>query len=224
MGDDGPNADKDVLNKQQALWENMLFLKPDMFGVLPSNAAQKAASFLSEEGLSTVLELGAGQGRDTIFLAGEGFKVSALDYCKSAMGTIEKKAAAQGLSAFVDTMCHDVRNPLPFKEDSFDACYSHMLLCMALATNQLELLMQEIRRVLKPGGIHIYTVRNTDDPHYQKGINRGDDMFEVNGFIVHFFSEEKVKSLAKGYDVVAIDRFKEGELPRKLFMATLRKR
>ncbi len=98
-----------------------------------------------------------------------------------------------------------------------------MLYCMALCTIELEVLFKEVRRVLKPNGLSIYTVRNTEDAHYGKGIPRGDDMYENDGFIVHFFSKEKVESLSKGYKVVGIDEFEEGELPRKLFFVTQRK-
>ena len=77
--------------------------------------------------------------------------------------------------------------------------------------------------VLKPRGVNIYTVRNTHDPDYGTGIHRGEDMYEVGGFVVHFFSREKVMHLAKGYDIVSIDEFEEGRLPRKLFRVTLRK-
>lgn len=49
-------------------------------------------------------------------------------------------------------------------------------------------------------------------------------MYEVGGFIVHFFSREKVELLAKGYETVSIDEFEEGSLPRKLFCVTLRKK
>ena len=47
-------------------------------------------------------------------------------------------------------------------------------------------------------------------------------MYEEVGFIVHFFSEQKVKQLAEGYQIVDIEEFEEGELPRKLFRVTLR--
>jgi hypothetical protein len=95
---------------------------------------------------------------------------------------------------------------------------------MALTTSELEFLSQEVRRVLRPNGLHVYTVRHTKDPHYGKGIHRGEDMYEYGGFIVHFFSRDKVERLAKGYEIVGIDEFEEGELPRKLFRVTLRKR
>lgn len=95
---------------------------------------------------------------------------------------------------------------------------------MALTTSELEFLSDEVRRVLKPGGLNIYTVRHTGDPHYGTGIHRGEGMYEVDGFIVHFFSKEKVQHLAKGYEIVGVDEFEEGGLPRKLFRVTLRKK
>lgn len=45
----------------------------------------------------------------------------------------------------------------------------------------------------------------------------------MGGFIVHFFRREKVELLAEGYEIVSIDEFEEGSLPRKLFRVTLRK-
>ena len=49
-------------------------------------------------------------------------------------------------------------------------------------------------------------------------------MYEVGGFIVHFFSREKIEHLANGYEIISVDEFEEGDLPRKLFRVTLRKR
>jgi hypothetical protein len=77
---------------------------------------------------------------------------------------------------------------------------------------------------MRPTGLNVYTVRHTGDPHYGTGIHRGEDMYEVGGFIVHFFSRQKVEHLAEGYDLVSIDEFEEGSLPKKLFRVTMRKR
>ncbi len=94
---------------------------------------------------------------------------------------------------------------------------------MALTTAELEFLSAEVRRVLRPQGLHIYTVRHTGDPDYGTGIHRGEDMYENNGFVVHFFSHKKVGQLAKGYKILGVDELEEGKLPRKLFVVTLRK-
>ena len=218
------DTEKEVLNRQNFHWEKTFANTPEMFGEEPSEPARKAVELFQEEGKNNILELGAGQGRDTLFFARNGFQVCALDYSETGVQTIRGKVQAQGLAQMVATMWHDVRQPLPFGAGSFDACYSHMLFCMALTTDELEFLSNEVNRVLKPGGICLYTVRHTDDPHYGTGIHRGEDMYEVGGFIVHFFRREKVEHLAKGYEIVDVAEFEEGPLPRKLFRVTLRKK
>jgi len=215
---------KKILDAQQQHWNETYAEEPDFFGEEPSYPAQKAAEAFRKESKSRILELGAGQGRDTLFFAENGLRVHALDYSENAIEVINQKAKRRGLSQFVTAVCHDVRKPLPFSNESLDGCYCHMLYCMALNTRELESLSQEVRRVLKPSGLNIYTVRNTDDPHYRTGTHRGEDMYELaGGFVVHFFSREKVKHLSKGYEIVSIDEFEEGKLPKKLFLITLRK-
>jgi SAM-dependent methyltransferase len=214
---------EEVLNGQHRHWEDMLLNKPEMFGTERSDPAQKAAELFKKEGSTKILELGGGQGRDTIFFAQNGFQVYVLDYCESGVETITQKAKESGVSKSITAICHDVRKPLPFDSESFDACYSHMLYCMALTTAELEFLSNEIRRVLKPNGLNIYTVRNTNDPHYRTGVHQGEEIYEIGGFVVHFFSKEKVEHLAKGFEILSVDEFEEGGLPRRLFRVTLRK-
>ena len=48
-------------------------------------------------------------------------------------------------------------------------------------------------------------------------------MYEVGGFIVHFFNMQKIEQLTKGYELISVDEFEEGALPRKLFRVVLRK-
>ena len=51
-----------------------------MFGLEPSVAAVKALKLFKEQNILNIVELGAGLGRDTIFLAQNSIQVEALDY------------------------------------------------------------------------------------------------------------------------------------------------
>jgi ubiquinone/menaquinone biosynthesis C-methylase UbiE len=223
MKDNDTNTSKNVLNAQQEHWEKMFSEKLDMFGVDPSYPARRANELFQREGKINILELGGGQGRDALFFADNGFQVSVLDYSSEGLRAIKEKVQKSGIPQPIITIQHDIRQPLPFEDESFDCCFSHMLYCMALTTAELEFLSQEISRVLKPGGLNIYTARNVKDAHYRTGTNRGEDMWEVGGFVVHFFSRQKVEHLAKRYDIINIEEFEEGVLPRKLFLVILRK-
>jgi SAM-dependent methyltransferase len=210
-------------DEQREHWSATFAAHPAMYGEEPSEAAVAAADMFAAAGATTVLELGAGQGRDTLYLARRGFHVDALDYAPEGLEEIEAKAGAAGLADRVTIALHDVRQRLPFADDSVDASFSHMLLCMALTTPELDRLVGDLRRVVHPGGLVVYTVRTTDDAHYGAGNARGDDMYEQGGFVLHFFDRALVDRLAAGFTLVDVTEFSEGELPRRLARVTMRR-
>ncbi len=212
-----------VLNSQREHWERNFASKPSMFGGEPSDPAKKSAALFKAEGRQRILELGGGQGRDSLFFAREGFDVMVLDYSDAGLRQIQAQAEAASVGSRIRTVAHDVRTPLPFDAASFDAAYSHMLYCMALTSTEQAALSAEIFRVLVPGGLNVFTVRTKQDAHYGAGLHHGEDMWEVGGFIVHFFGREKVEAVCKGFGIVSVEEFEEGGLPRRLFLVTARK-
>ena len=209
--------DQNELDQQSQHWEKNFSNKPEMFGLEPSISAKKALNFFKEKKINNIIELGAGLGRDSIFFAKNNIKIQALDYSSSGIKIINHKIKKNNLSNYISTKLFDVREKLPFKDNSVDACYSHMLYCMALTTKDLEKLNNEIHRILKPNGLNIYTVRHTNDGDYKNGKHIGEDLYENDGFIVQYFSEEKVNSLLKGFKKITLEKFEEGTFPRKLF-------
>jgi len=184
---------KDILDAQRQHWQKTFIQKAEMFGGEPSHPARAAAELFEKEGKTTLLELGGGQGRDTLFFAHAGFRVHVLDYSESAVDAIAEKARQQGLGGVITALRHDVRDHLPFDDESFDGCYSHMLFCMALTTAELEFLSAEVRRVLRPNGLHVYTVRHSGDSDYGTGIARGEDMYE--GYRPTYFLVSSFRSI-----------------------------
>jgi|TARA_B100000929_G_C15463227_1_gene405281 SAM-dependent methyltransferase len=210
--------DREKLNQQIQHWERNFSSKSEMFGLEPSIAAIKALKKFKEENISHIIELGAGLGRDTIYFAQNSIHVEVLDYSSSAIKKINEKSEKLNLKEFIRTRPCDIRKKLPFDKGQFQGCFSHMLYCMALSNSELENLNDEICRVLKTGGINIYTVRNTYDGDYKNGIHIGEDLYENDGFIVHFFSKDKIKKLSNGFKNLDIENFEEGSFPRKLFI------
>jgi len=216
--------DKKILDQQSQYWEENFLSKPEMFGLNPSEAAINTLRTFREKNIKKIIELGVGLGRDTLFFARNSINVEALDYSPAAIKIINKKVIENKLSNLVSTKIFDVRKKLPFEDNSVEACFSHMLYCMALTTTELKYLNSEICRILKPGGFNIYTVRHTGDGDYKNGKHVGEDLYENDGFIVHFFSEEKVKQITDGFNIIDIEKFEEGKFPRKLFKVILKKK
>lgn len=216
-------TDRVALDAQRGHWERTLAESADRFGAGASAPARAAVQAFRTAGASLLLELGAGQGRDTLFFARAGFDVVAVDYADSAVKEIQRKAAEQHLDDRVRVAMHDLRAPLPFADEAFDGCFSHMLYCMALTEHELARLSAEIRRVLRPGALNVYTARTTEDPDYGKGVHHGENLYELGGFVVHFLDADAVQRLAVGFELIDIEKFEEGTLPRRLVRVTLRK-
>ncbi|MEV0320225.1 methyltransferase domain-containing protein [Streptomyces sp. NPDC050658] len=218
---------------QQDHWQHTYADHPGMYGAQPSAPARHAAGTFRDAGAHDVLELGAGHGRDALYFAREGFTVRATDFSATGLEQLRAAARRQGSADRLRTELHDVREPLPLGDGSVDAVFAHMLLCMALSTEELHALVAEVRRVLRPGGTFVYTVRHTGDAFPQAlgsaragetpsgaGVAHGDGIFEHGGFAVHFFGRELVDALADGWTLREVHAFEEGELPRRLWRVT----
>ena len=212
------------LNNQEEYWEINYTNKPKMFGLTPSFAAEESLKVFKKKNISSILELGAGLGRDTIFFAKNNIKVEALDYSKTAVMSIKKKIKELNLSKLVSAKVFDVRKKLPFKNNSIQGIFSHMLYCMALKNLEVQNLNNEILRVLVKGGVNIYTVRNFEDGDYKNGVHIEDESNQNDGFIINFFSKKKIENLLVGFSNIKIERFNEGDFPRKLFIVQNQKK
>ncbi len=216
-------VDREVLDAQREHWQRTFEANPTMYGDEPSEPGLQALTLFTDAGATDVLELGAGQGRDTLAFLAAGLRVVALDYSPNALAQLTHAAEEAGTADRLQTTVHDVRSPLPLPDESVDGVYSHMLFTMALTTEEVLALAAEVRRVLRPGGWHVYTVRHTGDAHYGTGIDRGDDMTEHGGFVVHFFDQPLVDLVAEGFSTPEVVAFEEGGLPRRLWRVTQHK-
>ncbi|MEU8526957.1 class I SAM-dependent methyltransferase [Streptomyces sp. NPDC048629] len=213
-------AEAQLAEAQRQHWQSTYAAHPGMYGQEPSAPAVHAARVFRAAGAEEVLELGAGHGRDSLYFAREGFTVRATDFSPVGLEQLREAARVQDVAARVTTEVHDVRDPLPLPDASVDAVFAHMLMCMALSTEEIRALVGEVRRVLRPGGTFVYTVRHTGDAHYGAGTARGDDIYEHGGFAVHFFPRQLVDSLADGWTLDEVHAFEEGDLPRRLWRVT----
>jgi SAM-dependent methyltransferase len=101
-----------------------------------------------------VLEVGCGAGTDLMRFAKGGARVTGVDIAPSAVALAKENFAQQGLDA-------DLREAdgerLPFPDASFDFVYAHGVVQY---TADDRALVDEVRRVLVPGGTAVFQVYN----------------------------------------------------------------
>ena len=107
-----------------------------MFGLEASEPAKKSLKIFQENNINTIIELGAGLGRDSIYFSINNLSVTSLDYSQSGINIINKKINKDKLKN-IKTKVFDIRQKLPFEDNSIDGCFSHMLYCMALSNQNL---------------------------------------------------------------------------------------
>ena len=99
-----------------------------------------------------ILEVGAGMGGDSIFLAKIGGVVTVVDFTKEALGLISHNAKKEGVK--IRTVQTDARN-MPFADNTFDIIFHQGLL---EHFKEPQALLEEQKRVLKPGGYIVVDV------------------------------------------------------------------
>lgn len=142
-------------------WDG-LFRRPQFAPRYPNEAAVRWTfrTFPRARAAATrILDLGAGTGRHTLFLAREGYVVSALDVSPVGIAQLEEDAAAEHLR--VDARVGEA-DALPFADSFFDGVLCFGVLYY-LSEQRMSAATGEIRRVLKPGGATLVMAKTPED-------------------------------------------------------------
>ena len=179
------------------IWDKVYSNDSAFFGEDPSDFAQMCYRDFKKYRVKRLLELGCGQGRDTIFFASNGLDVHAIDSSKIAIENINQKIREKNIS--LNLRHFEARRALPFDNSYFDAIYSHMFYNMLSQMRNLGFLFTESSRVLKNNGLLYFSVRSDNDVLYNKGKKIDSNIYEINGFQIRFFTKPQIKSFLSNH-------------------------
>lgn len=140
----------------------------------PDQWVVSAASMARKAGASRALDLGCGVGRHALHLARTGFRTSATDRSPHALATARENAAADGLD--VDFRTGDMTR-LPYADNEFDYVLAYNVVYHGDET-KLSRTLDEIRRVLRPGGLYQATMLSKRNAEYGRGIEVSPNTFQ----------------------------------------------
>lgn len=112
---------------------------------------EMALAFFPETG--RLLDIGCGTGQDAAFFSGNGWQVTGVDASPGML----RMASAKKLPD-TNFQAYTLPGQLPFSDNAFDGIYSHLGAFNCLPPDDHP--VQELNRVLKPGGILILSLMN----------------------------------------------------------------
>jgi SAM-dependent methyltransferase len=169
-----------------------------------------------------ILELGCGSGRDTRWLAQQGYTdITATELSSAALAKCARAVPSAHL------VRHDLREPLPFADARFDVVIGSLCLHY-FAWDKTQDIVREIRRCMKSGGLMLCRLNSIRDVHHGAVGHPeiGHHYYDVDGNPKRFFDEDEVVSLFEsGWERVSlrevtIDRY---EKPKTVWEVVLRK-
>lgn len=158
----------------------------------PSEDSVYLAVKWADEGARSILDLGCGLGRHSIFFTENGFKVTAVDLSEDAIRLTKERMKEKQ----VDFLCHVADMvALPFANDAFDRVFSYHVISHQ-DTAGVQKVIDEITRVLKPGGKVFltlcskehYAFSDSSFPHIDANTVLKTEGAEVE--VPHFFADK----------------------------------
>ncbi len=167
-----------------------------------------------KSGITSVLDLGCGAGRHSIYLAKKGFDVVGVDSSLSALKLANKWVIAENLKNAVFTQA--TMTDIPFRDRQFDSVISVSVIHHALKRDIVKT-MNEIHRIIKENGFFLANLASAFDPRYATGEKvetrtyRSLESYEDKRFeeLHHFFTEREIHRLLSCFRRVEVVRMKD---------------
>jgi ubiquinone/menaquinone biosynthesis C-methylase UbiE len=173
---------------------------------------------------SLVLDIGCGNGRNSIFLA-ERHRVVGLDISHNMVAIARRNLAGKGLGGKCEFIQSDVTN-IPLRDSTFDSILYIATLHHIPTEDQRLKSLEESRRVMKKDAMGLISVWAFDQPrfqnvlgeHLEKGENFGDIHVEwkkpdgtVFNRFYHLFYKDELKNLSERAGLKVVKHFKASD-------------
>lgn len=167
--------------------------KGRFWGEQPTSLARRLLEILSPEGSPRLLEIGCGEGRDSIFFVRNGYKVTAFDI--SYEGVRKTQEWADKLNLSIDIFQADL---IEYQiQDQFDIIFSSGTL-QYIQIERREGIITNYKKFTNPGGINAFTIpvykpfipRESFSDNMEHDWISGEIMTHYHDWMIEFFIEQ----------------------------------
>jgi len=172
--------------KDKEKWD-VKYLKKSQL-LIPRDASIHLQNFIDKINKGKALDLACGTGRNTLYLAQNGFEIDAQDIAQIALDTLDKQLKAEKLSHLVNIKLVDLDN-FVVKEDS----YNLILMCNFLNRE----LIEKAKQSLNKDGIFIVETYMVDEKNEKENSDK-----------INLLDKDELKKIfADSYEILFYDEY-----------------
>jgi len=187
------------------IWQKKYKKQKFYWGLKPEKGLKEV---LKHTPRGVALDIGAGEGRNSIFLAKNGFKVEAIDKIKGGLDKCEEIAKKYNLP--IKTKVVDIRK-FRFENNKYSLILSIVALDF-LKFPEIQKVILKIKKSLKKGGVFYLLIFSIKDPLFKKCKQKQLRMVEKNTFYLpklktfqHFFEKKELLNLLNSFKIIKIE-------------------
>lgn len=184
------------------MWEKEYKNKKYYWGLKPNPTLKKNIHLIPK---GKALDIGAGEGKNSIFLAKNGFEVEAID--RIAEGLKKCKKLAENYKLPIKTKVCDMRK-FDFGKNRYSLVVSSAALDF-LKKTEIESIINKIKKSLISDGFIYLLVFSEKDPLHQKIKKSALEEIEKNTYYLpkyktyrHFFTKEEIKKSFNDFKII----------------------
>lgn len=205
------------MSNTQKTWEEEYDQKRLMTGDKPAKSFVRWVKELCKQGVDfenvRALDLGSGEGKNAIYLAGLGAQVDCIEIAGNAVAVTREKIAAGNLTDQVRVSQGSIGEIYPFDDDSFDLIID-VTSSNSLTEAERNMYLFESHRVLKPGGQMFVRALCKDGDNNAKRLIKDHPGLEKDTYTIpewgqteRVFTESDIRELYRQYfDIKKFDK------------------
>jgi SAM-dependent methyltransferase len=203
------------MRKQQQIWleeHTKQETLPSMADVEPSSAVEFFGTYLSDLGISSGkgVDVGSGKGRNSVFLAKQGFEMYGLEYIDKAVDVAKQLAVRAGVASRAHFQLAEVDRKWEIQDEFFDIAVDSFSSIDIETKQGRETCRDEMFRTLKPGGYAFVSVVSANDEWESQmiaehpGPEPNSCIWPQNGKFQKDYDEQELREFYKSFQVVEL--------------------
>jgi SAM-dependent methyltransferase len=191
---------------------------PSLAKIDPGSVVVRFTDYLKEHSIplaGKAVDIGAGKGRNSAYLAKLGFETYALEYVQLAVDTAKRLAERNGVADKIHFKLTEIDQEWGFEDNYFDIAIDSFASIAIETLEGRETCRDEIYRTLKPGGYALVAVCSAEDEWEKElitnhpGPEPNSTVWPQNNMFQKDYDEQELQDFYDKFEIVELQKIRK---------------